>query len=222
MSEPKPPPSASSSLHALARNALLFSLVVVSSFGAVALADPGPAPDSGHADARTLAQALDQRLTVWTTPRGRRVHVSHCRYAKGGCPARIEAFAQVITHAAEQNGLDAFLLAAVAMRESGFDPAAIGAAGERGIVQLHPRGAGARVRYVRDDRYRERCLRQADACQGEVVDVGATLLAEAIQHCGGLERGLGMYNAGRCDETRDYVRRVLAERERLRSSVAIQ
>lgn len=177
----------------------------------VANADP-------RADIERLADAFDHRLTVWTTPHGRRVHIGHCRFAKGGCEARLRAFAEVITDAAARNNLDPLLLAAVAVRESGLNPAALGAAGERGIVQLHPQGAGSRVRYVRDENYRTRCLRRTDACQNEVVAVGATLLSEAIEHCGGLEAGLGMYNAGVCDPGRDYVRRVLAERERLASA----
>ena len=111
-------------------------------------------------------------------------------------------------------GIDPFVLAAMAFRESGFDPFATGAAGEVGIVQLHPRGIGRSVRFIQNERYRERCRREVGACQREVVEVGAAHFAEAITTCGGVSDALGYYNRGICGET-DYSRRVLRERERL-------
>jgi len=177
-------------------------------------AAPAEAAPSRADRARYLAQDLSRRLTVWTRPDGTPVHVAYCRGAPGGCETRIEALSRELVDAADAHDLDPYLLAAVAIRESGLDPAAIGPSGEGGIVQLHPQGVGAGVRYVRSAAYRARCERRPDACQAEVLEVGAAHLAEAIEGCGGVEAGLGAYNRGRCGETA-YSRRVLAERERL-------
>jgi len=166
-----------------------------------------------------LHRALHERVTVWRRPDGARVYVSHCRQVIGGCESRVAAFAQMIFEAAERHGIDPFVLAAIAMRESALDPGAIGATGEAGIVQLHPRGVGARVRFVNDAQYRSLCVRRPAACQGPVLDRGAELLARCVAQCGTLEAGLGMYNSGECDPRRAYVRRVLSEASALHALV---
>jgi len=105
----------------------------------------------------------------------------------------------------------------VVVRGSSLDfenPFAEGSAGERGIVQLHPRGVGSRVRFVRSEAYRRRCENQADACQGEVIDEGAAHVASAIARCGTVEAGLGAYNSGVCQVT-SYSQRVLESRVEL-------
>lgn len=160
-----------------------------------------------------LTRALTERLTVW---RGgaRRVYVRHCRHARSGCRARLVAFSRIIVQAAERHGVDPFLVAAMALRESGLNPFAEGGIGERGLVQLHPRGVGARVRFVQNENYRRRCERDPGACQEEVLDVGTELVAASIARCGSVEEGLGCYNSGVC-QTTSYSRRVLEERENL-------
>lgn len=161
-----------------------------------------------------LARALDARLTVWKRPDGNVIHVSHCRRSKQGCRARLVTFARWIVEVSEEHGIDPFLLGAMAMRESGLDPFAAGAAGERGLVQLHPRGVGAGVRFVKSEAYRRYCSHKPGACQREVLEAGARLISKSIEHCGAVESGLGMYNSGACGENA-YARRVLAEREKL-------
>ncbi len=172
-------------------------------------------PQVSRQVAVAVLRALENRLTVWSNERsGRRVYVWHCRRARVDCRERLVAFAQLITEASLSNGIDPFLLAGIALRESGLNPFAEGGAGERGIVQLHPRGVGSRVRFVRNDEYRERCARRTDACQGEVLHQGAELIARSVNTCGTVREALGMYNTGVCQET-SYSRRVLEERERL-------
>ena len=161
-----------------------------------------------------LAKALEKRITVWRTPTGQVVHVSHCRGIRGGCRARIAAFARWMTELADEHGVDPFVLAAMAVRESGLDPFATGSAGEMGIVQLHPQGVGRAVRFVRSEAYRRRCARSPGACQREVLEVGARHLASAVSQCGGIAEGLGAYNTGHCGDN-DYSRRVMRERSRL-------
>lgn len=160
-----------------------------------------------------LERALDRRMTVWRTEQ-RVVYVRHCRSALGGCPSRVSAFAHMIGAASRDHTIDPFLLAAVAVRESGMNPLAAGAAGERGIVQLHPRGPGARVRFVQSEAYRRRCERQPGVCQDEVLQAGARLLSRSIDRCGSVRDALGLYNRGECGET-DYSARVMSERQRL-------
>ncbi|MEM7609825.1 MAG: transglycosylase SLT domain-containing protein [Myxococcota bacterium] len=174
-----------------------------------------PAPEDSAAGpmAVSLARALDERLTVWRSAR-RRVYVRHCRRARGGCRARLVAFSRVIVAAAQRHAVDPFLVAAMALRESGLNPFAEGSIGERGLVQLHPRGVGSRVRFVRSEGYRRRCERDEAACQEEVLDVGARLVAASIERCGSVEEGLGCYNTGRC-QINAYARRVLEERQNL-------
>ncbi len=174
--------------------------------------DATPSIDAGPT-AIALARALDERLTVWQR-NGRRVYVAHCRAARNGCRARIVAFARSIATVAIRVGVDPFLLAAMAGRESGFNPFAEGGIGERGLVQLHPRGVGSRVRFVRNEGYRRSCERRDGACQDEVLEAGARLVRAAIDRCGSVLEGLGAYNTGRCQET-GYSRRVMSERQRL-------
>ena len=175
-------------------------------------ADPGMS-EAARESAVALARALERRLTVWE--RGnRRIYVWHCRSARVECRARVVAMAQLITQASWRHSVDPFLVAAMALRESGLNPFAEGSIGERGIVQLHPRGIGSRVRFVRSEAYRRRCERRPDACQGEVVDAGAEHVSAAIARCGSIPEGLGAYNTGVCQET-GYSRRVLEERSNL-------
>ena len=163
-----------------------------------------------------LFLVLDRRMVVWKKPSGESIYIWHCRSAEGGCRRRLEAFATALSEASEQYGLDPWLLAAVAIRESGMNPDAVGSVGERGIVQLNPRSKYARdLRYFRSERYRSWCMRQVGNCQADVIDRGAKLLSRAIKRCGTVRSGLGMYQTGRCDADRLYVRRVLHEYLRL-------
>lgn len=165
-----------------------------------------------------IAHALAARLTIWVSRDGAVVYARHCRDAPGGCEARIATLSALLEEAAARNGIDPWLLAALAVRESMLNPAAIGARGEAGIVQLHPRGAGHDMRYVQDADYREECQSRVDACQGPVVERGAQHLAEAIQSCGSEREGLGKYASGRCGAAQTYVDRLWAERDRLEAS----
>ncbi len=160
-----------------------------------------------------LARAIERRLTVWRTE-SRVVYVQHCRSAREGCASRVATFARLIGDASRRHDLDPFLLAAMAFRESGMNPLAAGAAGERGIVQLHPRGPGAGVRFVRSEAYRRNCERRPGVCQEEVLDAGAQLLSRSLERCGTVRDALGAYNRGLCGAT-DYSRRVMTERQHL-------
>lgn len=172
-----------------------------------------PPSEAANAMAVSLVRALDERLTVWSHGR-RRVYVRHCRHSRAGCRARLVAFSRIIADAADRHAVDPFMVAAMALKESGLNPFAEGGAGERGIVQLHPRGVGYHVRFVRSEGYRRRCERRPGACQDEVIEAGTNLVANAIERCGSVRAGLGCYNTGVCQVT-SYGERVLDERQNL-------
>lgn len=181
---------------------------------AAAQESPDLRDDGAERVTEALARALNQRVTVWQRPGGGVVHVSHCRANPHGCEARTRVFARWITEVSRARDLDPFLLAAMAMRESGLDPFARGGAGEYGLIQLHPQGVGRRVRFVQSEAFRQRCRRESGACQRDVLEIGADHLSDAIHECGSLAAALGAYNRGECGETA-YARRVLEERAQL-------
>jgi len=174
-------------------------------------------PDPPRYDTALLADALMQRLTYPSSlARGKPYQVAHCRRAPQGCRARIDAFAALFVDVGRRYGVSPWLLAAMAVRESALNPFAVGRGGEHGILQLHPRRRDARrLRFVTDERYRDRCRRVVGACQREVVDLAARILRRAIEQCGSPARGLAQYNSGRCDSATSYPRRVEVELLRL-------
>lgn len=161
-----------------------------------------------------LTMALYRRLTVWTTPSGRTVEVGHCRGAVNGCMARIQIWSEWIEDAATHYGVDKWTLAAMALVESGMNPNAVGSIGERGIMQLHPRGPGRHIRYVTSERYRNTCMHRVGMCQQEVIEKAAETLSKGIRVCGSIHDGLGYYNSGKCQDTA-YAKRVISQAMRL-------
>ena len=167
-----------------------------------------------HPSSMALARAIDARLTVRESREGEPIHVQHCRVTEGGCRARIATLSRLMTEASNRAGVDPFLTAAVALRESGLNPLAVSPVGARGVVQLNPKYRGKTVPFVYNERYREQCSRRPGACQREVIEAGLGLLQWAIGRCGDVQRGLGWYNSGDCIRN-GYSRGVLSERRRL-------
>jgi hypothetical protein len=169
-----------------------------------------------HPTSLALARAIDARLTVRESRAGTPIHVQHCRIVKGGCRARIAKLSRLITESSNRAGVDPFLTAAIAMRESGLNPLAVSPVGARGVVQLNPKYRGKTVPFVYNESYREQCSRRPGACQREVLDAGLGLYQWAVSRCGGdVEKGLAWYNSGRCDKQNGYASSVLKERRRL-------
>ena len=179
-----------------------------------------------HADVDTsplLQQAMRFRVAVHKKKSGRSVPIYHCRQAAEGCERRLLEFAHYLIDAGERNGVDPWLLAAMAFRESGMNPFVVGAVGELGILQLHPKNPRVKnVRFVRDSYYRERCKKELGACQREIVDRAAEILARSMELCGGdLNMALGAYNTGKCGGNQKYADKILVERDRLRNAVGL-
>jgi len=168
-----------------------------------------------HPTSVALARAIDARLIVRESRQGEPIHVQHCRVTDGGCRARIATLSRLITEASNRAGIDPFLTAAIAMRESGLNPLAVSPVGARGVVQLNPKYRGKTVPFVYNERYRQECGRRPGACQREVIDAGLGLLQWATTRCGGdVEQGLAWYNSGGCAKN-GYSSGVLRERRRL-------
>ena len=169
-----------------------------------------------HPSSLALARAIDARLIVRENREGKPIHVQHCRVVEGGCRARIATLSRLITEASNRAGVDPFVTAAIAMRESGLNPLAVSPVGARGVVQLNPRYRGKTVPFVYNESYREQCSRRPGACQREVLDAGLGLYRWAVTRCGGdVEKGLAWYNSGHCDKKNGYAGSVLRERRRL-------
>ncbi len=171
-----------------------------------------------------LQQAMRVRVAVHKNKRsGRSIPIYHCRQAREGCDQRLTEFAHYLVDAGAKNGIDPWLLAAMAFRESGMNPFVVGAVGELGILQLHPKNPRVKsVRFIRDAYYRNRCRKEAGACQREVVDRAAEILARSLALCDNdLYRALGMYNSGKCGGSKTYADRILYERDKLKNAVGL-
>jgi hypothetical protein len=211
---------------------LAFALIVLASLG-VAYSQPSSLEAARVASAQNadndvellLHNAMLARIAVSMDRRtGRTIPAIHCRHAAEGCAQRLGQFARYLIAAGETHGIDPWLLAAMAFKESGFNPFAMGSLGELGILQIHPGRRDAReVRFIRDEWYRKRCRREPGACQQEVVNHAAQVLARSVELCGGdLEAALGAYNTGRCNGNKRYTKRVLTEVDELRRAAGLE
>jgi soluble lytic murein transglycosylase-like protein len=206
-------------------------LIAVASLG-VAYSQPaalkGPADQlsakAADTEVEQLIGAMRARVSVGTDKRGRTIPAYHCRHAVGGCDQRLSEFARYLVSAGKSYGIDPWVMAAMAFKESGFNPFAMGSLGELGILQINPGRKDARqVRFIRDKWYRTRCHKEPKACQQEVVNHAAHVLARSVELCGGdLEAALGAYNTGRCNGNRKYTKRVLDEVTELRRAAGLE
>ena len=172
-----------------------------------------------------LSGAMRSRVAIGMNKRtGRTIPASHCRHAVEGCEQRLSQFASYLVKAGESYGIDPWVMAAMAFKESGFNPFAMGSLGELGILQINPGRRDAReVRFIRDQWYRNRCRKQPGACQQEIVNHAAHVLARSVELCGGdLEAALGAYNTGRCNGNRRYTKRILDEVTELRRAAGLE
>jgi hypothetical protein len=164
-----------------------------------------------------LSQAMRARIAVSYTKTGRTIPAYHCRHAPEGCETRLSTFAQYLVDAGTQHGIDPWLMAAMAFKESGFNPFALGSLGELGILQINPgRRDAKQVRFIRDEWYRRRCRKEPGACQREVIEHAAQLISRSLERCErDVKDALGLYNTGRCGGNDRYAKRILAERDEL-------
>jgi hypothetical protein len=171
-----------------------------------------------------LSQAMRERISVsYNQKSGKTIPAYHCRHAPEGCEERLSTFAQYLVEAGSRHKVDPWLLAAMAFKESGFNPFALGSLGELGILQINPGRRDAKtVRFIRDEWYRKRCRREPGACQREVVDHAAQLISRSIERCErDVKDALGLYNTGRCGGNDRYAKRILQERDELLKAAGV-
>lgn len=161
----------------------------------------------------SLRESLDRCVTYRSSWHRRHTHVPACRSAPKGCHRRLEHFAALFRSAGKQHGVDPWLLAAMATRETSLNPWAEGAAGERTIMQLSARHRRQLPEYW-DARAIERCRKVVGACQEAAVVYAAAIMARLLRSCQTESAALGAYNTGRCGEN-GYVRRVLRRRRQM-------
>jgi soluble lytic murein transglycosylase len=137
--------------------------------------------------------------------------------------------------AAQREGVDPALVAALILQESSFDPAALSRAGARGLMQVMP-GTGRRIARDKGQRFRRAALHDPETS----LDFGTHYLRQMSERfSGAVEKVLAAYNAGPerveawtalrgelapeefiesipFSETRGYVTIVLANREQYR------
>ena len=140
-----------------------------------------------------------------------------------------------LREAAQEEGLDPALVAALILQESSFDAGALSRAGARGLMQVMP-ATGRRIARAKGQRYRRAALHDPETS----IDFGTHYLRQMSDRFSGqVEKVLAAYNAGphRVDawtairgeqppedfiegipfsETRTYVMIVLANREQYR------
>jgi hypothetical protein len=137
-----------------------------------------------------FAQAILLMVTVWITPSGDPVYAPQFRNAPNGAENRALELATDFAFAEQVYGIDRYLLAALAYRESGFDPNAIGGLNEFSIMQLHPGSAAGRET--------ARFCKAYPRCEHAAILAAARVLAEGLATCGSEAMALGYYRTGHC------------------------
>jgi soluble lytic murein transglycosylase-like protein len=113
----------------------------------------------------------------------------------------------VAYRAARQVGLDPLLVLAVISVESRFNPIAESGMGAKGLMQIIPKYHRAKLLEHGGD--------EAVLDPESNILVGTRILQEYVYRTGTLEAGLQFYNGANRDESAQYARKVLAERQRL-------
>ena len=132
------------------------------------------------------------------------------------CEGRVHALAAVFEDVGRARGLDPALLAAIAWVETRWHPWAVGSAGSRGAMQVHPIH-GCFDPFACSESWREWCRTEADGCQRPVIDYAAGVLQRMIAKCGSVEDALGRYRTGRCGGDYKYAQHVLELRREMKA-----
>ena len=149
--------------------------------------EPEPAPEPLDATQQALVEHLSRRFYIASTVTERMVAAAH--------------------RAALEVGLDPLLVLAVISVESRFNPIAESVMGAKGLMQIIPK--------YHLDKLRAAGGEDAVFDPESNIHVGARILQEYVHRTGTLEAGLQFYNGALRDNTAQYARKVLAERDRL-------
>ena len=134
------------------------------------------------------------------------------RRAHPGAEARARIYAAQVELAAGAAQVDPFLVVALIERESSWNPRAVGAAGERGVMQIHPAG-GAWAKYGPAGASWDAAFNVPTN-----IRVGTLWMAWKRRHCGTSDPRLWLsaYQGGRCRAT-TYSRAIVARAAALRT-----
>ncbi len=167
--------------------------------------------ESSPASQEALVYSVLEKLEVWENEKsGKVVYAYKCRAAPKGCEKRIKALISYIYTSCKKHDLNPYLAAAVAWKESRFNPFALSQTNDVGTFQINRYSPWAKgVRFIKDRRFRRSCRNKVGACQQLLIDRAVKLLRDSIDHCNGIRSGLGMYNTGKCNGNPAYTRRVL-------------
>jgi soluble lytic murein transglycosylase len=185
--------------------------------------------DWRQGDLRPAIVAMKRAYPEWVGEAGDRLPAEVWRIL---FPLRYDAELRL---AAQQEGVDPALVAALVLQESSFDPGALSRAGARGLMQVMP-ATGRRIARAKGRRFARAALHDPETS----LDFGTHYLRQmSDRFSGAVEKVLAAYNAGphRVDawtalrgelppeefiesipfsETRGYVTIVLANREQYR------
>lgn len=124
-------------------------------------------------------------------------------------------FAQVAFTVGDEVNVDPLLILAVIAIESRFNPVAESSAGAQGLMQVIPK--------YHEDKIPESETEPSLLDPRLNVLVGAKALKDYMRQSGGdLKSALQVYNGSRGEPSAQYARRVIAEKERIRQSIAAQ
>lgn len=148
-------------------------------------------------------------LTLCALPGG-----GYARQLGSAPEARAEEIAAAIVDAANDYGVDPALLAALAWRESGFDPSRVSKFGAFGLFQAHPRWWGQELF--------GQCMDSPSTCLQSQARIGAKALAYYLYTCRTPARAVTAYRSGKCGPTNDETRKVLHVRAQIRALGAVR
>lgn len=194
----------------------------------------GAAPvASSVAERETTKADLFEAMDIAAMPRydyehGKHTHWKRCKSAQvpgdtgiDRCHRRLRELASAFVDAGDEYGIDPWILAAVAWKETRWNTWAQGGISEAGVMQLagkakrHP--DGKLLTFYADPKA---CRRVPDECQREVVFRAAGIIAKRRDQCGSLEGGLFFFNNGHaCTHKNGYGPKVLDIAKRLRALV---
>jgi hypothetical protein len=148
----------------------------------------------------------------------------HCRdrFAPMGCETRVRTLVDRLFVASARYHIDPWLVVALAVENTNFDPFHIENSVATGILGIPFHSSWRRNdQFFRNPDYRYNCRNENDACQENIIDRSVRELATAIDRCERSARaGIRMYANGRCTQGARFARHVLRQKRRLQRMIS--
>lgn len=160
-------------------------------------------------------KAILSQLTLHEDSNGEPVYIRHCRETENGCEARIELLVDHAFRVARENETDPWLVLAIALYKTNFNPFDVGTAGVGGIMGLRPY-EHRNLRFISDVAYRESCRSAEDACQEEIFSTGVQVFLNSVEQCGNdVSAALRHYVSNSCNRNSRFAVGVIRIRQKL-------